>query len=167
MALDSTWVIGGTDAASLGVKNLTRRRTSQGVDTATFTVGGRNVDAAALFAYGSTVQITRGGDPWFAGRVTKVPGTGTGSGQDQSYELSGPWWYLDHLTCRQQWNIRGKTVTALLGRLILGQDINGNHNNTGDVIDRGGAVRDQRRRAVRHRLDPCKDSRSRSMRSRT
>ena len=65
MALDPTWQIippGGTVpvvASTLGITEITGNFRSLTPDTVTLTVDGRNVDAAALFAYGSTVTILR------------------------------------------------------------------------------------------------------------
>lgn len=133
-----TWsLISGTSAQTAqvwGVANIVRRRKSQDVDTVTFTAPGRAVDAAPLFAPKSTVTIQRNGVVWFVGIVTKYPGDGSARGENQSYELSGPWWYLDNLVCRQTWKTLAGTATALSTRMILGQDISGHRITTGAVI---------------------------------
>ena len=71
---------------------------------------------------------------WFVGRVTQTPATGNGSAQSQSYTLSGPWWYLEHLTYRQEWAFQGGATEQFIGRLILGQDLDGTPITTGAVI---------------------------------
>ena len=140
MPLDSTWQIippGGAaplPAASLGISDLVRHRRSLSPDTVTATVDGRNADAAALFAYGSTVTVLRGGTTWFLGRVTQTPASGSGTAQSQSYTLSGPWWYLDNLTYRQQWTFQNGATEQLVGRLILGQGLDGTYLTSGAVI---------------------------------
>ena len=72
---------------------------------------------------------------WFVGFVTQTPATGNGNAQSQTYTLSGPWWYLEHLTYRQQWNFPGIDATeSFIGRLILGQDLDGTLLTSGAVI---------------------------------
>ena len=136
--LTPAWTLasaGGTQtAAALGVSQIGRRRTSQAIDTCTIRADGRAIDAAPIFAANSTVTVARGGVGWFVGRVTTVPATGTASAEAQVYELSGPWWYLEKLVCRQEWKFRGGTLTARLGRLILGQALDGTRLTTGQVI---------------------------------
>ena len=139
MPLDSTWQIippGGTalPAASLGISELVRHRRSLSPDTVTATVDGRHADAAALFAYGATVTVLRGSSVWFLGRVTQTPASGSGTAQSQSYTLSGPWWYLDNLSYRQPWKFQLGAAEQLVGRLILGQDVDGTYLTTGAVI---------------------------------
>ena len=112
MALDPTWTINGVVAATLGITNFTRSRRSQSADTVTFIVDGRNADAISLFPYGTTATIKRGNVQWFVGRVTKSPSSGSGSAQSQSCTLSGPWWYLENLTYRQQWTFASSTTAA-------------------------------------------------------
>ena len=139
MPLDSTWQIippGGAavPAASLGISDLVRHRRSLSPDTVVATVDGRHADAAALFAYGASVTVLRGGTTWFLGRVTQTPASGSGSAQSQSYTLSGPWWYLDNLSYRQPWKFQLGATEQLVGRLILGQDLDGTSLTTGAVI---------------------------------
>ncbi len=136
--LTSVWTLASASstqtAAALGIGQINRRRTSQAIDACTIRADGRAIDATPLFAANSTVTVTQNGVPWFVGRVTTVPATGTAHAEGQVYELSGPWWYLEKLVCRQEWKFRGGTLTARLGRLILGQALDGTRLTTGQVI---------------------------------
>ncbi len=121
-------------AADWGVAEIVRHRQSQSVSTVTFNAPGRAVDAGPLFAYGATVTILQNSTSWFVGRVTRVPSDGDDRAENQSYELSDPWWYLDHLVCRQEWQALLGTVTALSTRMILGQSLTGTRITTDAVI---------------------------------
>ena len=138
MPLSSSWTLTGSGAAqsgaALGISQITRRRTSQAIDTCVILADGRAMDAPPLFPVNSTVTIAQSGVPWFVGRVTSVPATGTARAESQRYELSGPWWYLEKLVCRQEWKFRGGTLTSRVSRLILGQALDGSRLTTGQVI---------------------------------
>ena len=136
--LTETWTLtcGGVtrNAADAGVTDLVRHRVSQGTDVCFVHVDGASVGTAALFAYGDSVSVARNGVPWFVGRVTAVPAGGDGEGEGMVYRLSGPWWFLEQLVARQQWNVRGGAGTAWTSRLILGQAADGSRLSTGQVI---------------------------------
>ena len=139
MPTSSLWSFTGATltgtAAALGIEGVTLHRNSNRTDKVTFNTPGRAVDAAPLFAYRSTVTLSRDGVPWFVGLVTRVPSDGDGRAEGQSYELSGPWWYLENLVCRQEWHVQGgPTLTALSTHLILGQAADGSLLTTGGVI---------------------------------
>ncbi len=134
-----TWQIGPLegpwqDIAALGITDLVRRRASAAMDTVTFTVQGRDVDAPLLYSYGAALRIVRAGVPWFVGRVTRTPASADGRTQAHTYELGGPWWHLDHLVYQQPWTVQGGMATALLSKLILGQGLDGGVRTTGQVI---------------------------------
>lgn len=128
--LDGPW----QDLAALGVTNLVRRRASAALDTATFTVQGRDVDATTLYPYGTVLKILRAGAAWFVGRVTRTPASADPRAHRHTYELGGPWWHLEHLVYQQPWMFRGGTTTALLSKLILGQALDGSARTSGQVI---------------------------------
>lgn len=136
--LSSAWTLlhqgVSRSADASGIRDIVRRRTSQAADVCTLHADGRALDAPPLFAAGDTVTVTHQGVPWFVGRVTSSPASGTGRAEGQSYELSGPWWYLEKLVCRQEWRFEGGSVTARVGRLILGQALDGSRLTTGQVI---------------------------------
>jgi hypothetical protein len=98
--------------AAWGLSGVRRKLVSQGLDELTFRAAGQAIDAAPLFAYGSTVTLYRnrtqnpdgsfsGGTPWFTGLVTQTPSTGAPDSEDMDYVIAGPWWYLEHLVFQQ------------------------------------------------------------------
>jgi hypothetical protein len=94
--------------ADWGLSNLHRTRVSQAQDTVSFTCPGP-YDAAELFPFGSTVEISfqpDSGNPvkWFYGRVIQVPRSGPGVEENMDYVAAGPWWFLDNLVYQQVWN---------------------------------------------------------------
>ena len=123
-----------TAAAGIGVSGITRKRASQSADTCVVRFDGRAFDAAPPFAFGDIVTVSRGGAPWFVGRVTSLPASGDGQAESQECELSGPWWYLAQLVYQQLWTIQGGAATASLGRVVLGQAADGTPLTTGQVI---------------------------------
>ncbi len=134
----ATWTVSAgqtaLNTAALGITEITRHRANAATDTCVLMLNGRNVDAAALFGYGTTVAIGNGAVPWFVGRVTETPASGDGKGESQRYTLSGPWWYLEHLVFTQTWTTQAGQASALLGRAILGQALDGSAVTTGHVI---------------------------------
>ena len=137
MPLDSTWQIippGGTalPAASLGISDLVRHRRACRPTPSPSSSTAATRTPPRCSAYGATVTVLRGSTRWFLGRVTQTPASG--SAQNQSYTLSGPWWYLDNLTYRQEWMFQLGATQQLVGRLILGQDMDGTYLTTGAVI---------------------------------
>lgn len=136
----STWSITGSGTfAALGLANLRRTRTSQAADIVTFTAPTSFI-GAALLSYGSTVTITKDGTTWFKGRVNNIPRQGDPRRERITYELVGPWWYLEHCIYQQSWQLwSGSSVTAVnKSRVILGQDTSGNRITTGAQI--GAAI---------------------------
>ena len=121
-------------AAQAGVTEITRLRATQSTETCTVWTDGSAFDAAPRFAHGSTVTVLRDGAPWFVGRVTGTPGSGDGHTEGFAHQLSGPWWYLENLVCRQAWTVRGGDGTALLGRLVLGQALDGTRLTSGQIL---------------------------------
>ena len=120
-------------AVQAGVVDIVRYRATQSTETCEVQTSG-GFDDPPLFTYGSTVTILRDSTPWFVGRVTGVPRRGDGHSEGASYELSGPWWYLENLVCQQTWSLRGGETTGLLSRLILGQALDGGRLSSGQII---------------------------------
>ncbi len=94
-----------------GLLGVMRERINQAADLVTFRAEGVASDADPLFAHGSTVQLFRGGVPWFYGRVIGVPARAAAKAEEQFYRLAGPWWYLENLVFQQAWqdDERGST----------------------------------------------------------
>lgn len=98
-----------------GFGQLTKSILTQGEDTATFN---HVVDElmTPIFAPRSTIVIRKnrvknqsgewtGGTQWFFGIVTGQPGSGNAASVTRSYQISGPWWYLENKLYEQIWNI--------------------------------------------------------------
>jgi len=106
--------------------------TNQAKDTATFTALAHDVDAADLFDLGPTgiehqITIKRDGVAVFCGTVAKQPKKGSSKQEEQTFEVQGPWYFLEETTYEQQWET-GDPDTDTLGlqyrsHLVLGQDI--------------------------------------------
>lgn len=124
--------------ADWGLNNLVKTTSSQAQDIVTFTADGAPFDAPNLFTFSSTCIIKKNGIQWFVGRVTMIPRAGSPSSESMSYELAGPWWYLDNLVFQQTWKtIDGETedlIDTLKSRIILNQDIAGEKLSTGEMI---------------------------------
>lgn len=110
-----TWTIkyNGTEksVSAWGLENLQRRRANLDIDTVAFIADGRNVDANALFAYGSTIEIFRDreqdgetfgeGTRWFYGRIQPWDRFGDGIRHSHNGTCVGPMWYLANRVFRQ------------------------------------------------------------------
>lgn len=101
-----------TPLASLSLSRLRRSLLNQGKDRCTFVQDGAPLTGAsasftgsALFAHGETVTIKRAGVNWFVGRVVMISRSGAASHETLTYELAGPWWYLENLVFQQNWKI--------------------------------------------------------------
>lgn len=142
----SEWTITGSEGAipvtgtfaELKLGNLRRILTNQDVDQVTFTAPGTALDADALFIYGETVTIKKDGDPWFLGRVNRIRRSGSPAAELITYELVGPWWWLEKLTYQQVWQCytEGVKEDTWKSRVILGQD------EAGDPITTGAQITD-------------------------
>jgi hypothetical protein len=90
-----------------GLSDLQRVRKSQTASGVTLLADGRAMDAAELFAYGSTVIVYKdrvwngsvwsGGRRWFYGRVAAWDRSGSENSESQLCSLVDPWWYLQEL----------------------------------------------------------------------
>lgn len=90
-----------------GLSDGRRTRKSQTASAVTLLADGRAVDAAELFAYGSTVIVQKdrvwngtiwgGGSRWFYGRVANWERNGSADSENQICSLVDPWWYLQEL----------------------------------------------------------------------
>ena len=124
--------------ADWGLRDLVRERINQKPDLVTFRADSAASDADPLFAFGSTVQLFRNGAPWFYGRVVQAPGRASAQGEEQLYQLAGPWWYLENMVFQQIWQTTNGIDTTLVAtnksRLILGQASDGTKLATGAAI---------------------------------
>lgn len=111
----STYAIAGTSFADLGLTALRRLRRSLAPDSVTFLADGANLDSELALDYGDLVAITQDANPWFTGRVVSIPAQGSGSAESISYELAGPWWYLENLVFMQRWVFYRKNPAVLIG----------------------------------------------------
>lgn len=132
-------------AAQLGISNCRRVCVSLGVDKFTFDIPGNILaetfqDSSNLFAYGSIVEVYRDtathANRWFYGRVNTIPRSATGSDENISMELVGPWFWLEKTVYTQQWKL---ALNGVLGdrsvtRVILGQNAVGQSISVGAQI---------------------------------
>lgn len=144
-----SWTIAGATTsgtfAALGISAVRRTLLSADTDRVTFVADGSAMDAAALFAYGETVTISRDGVAWFKGRVNNLPRQGSGAAESVAYELVGPWWYLEQAVFQQQWMTyqpdlfligppEGFLGRRYKSRVVLCQDDDGDKITSGEQI---------------------------------
>lgn len=127
--------------AEYGISDVVYSWKNQMPDKVTFSVAGRSITDDLLFAPGEIITIYRSGVKWFEGVITQTPLYGTNSVENQQYEASGGWWYLENLIYQQQWNEPidpsnpdSDLQNVLKSRIILGQDINGDKISIGEQI---------------------------------
>ena len=114
-ALNQPWNTATTPKsfASLGFVNPRRTLRNQAASIVSLLAEGLAVDAAPILPYLASVQIyqTINGvtNTWFLGVVTRTPSQGNKSSEQQSYEISDPWWFLDETVYQQQWVISLQT----------------------------------------------------------
>ena len=115
--------------AALGLGNLRRTLISQGADVVRFEAPGAAFDGTALVAYDDTVTIKKDGVTWFLGRCNTLPRQGDPGSESISYEIVGPWWYLDHRVYEQSWQLwdtdAGSLQATNKSRVILCQNAAG------------------------------------------
>lgn len=124
--------------AEWGLNQLVKTTRSHAADSVTFTADGAAFDSANPFAFGSTLIVKKDGVGWFHGRVVRVPRAGAPASESLSYELAGPWWYLENLIFQQIWKVTdGVTddlIDTLKSRIILRQDLTGAKTTTGAQV---------------------------------
>ena len=102
--------------AAWGIANMDIQTQSAAMDACTFLTPQVPLDGSQTFAFRKQVIIRSGrtsatgaansfggGQIWFQGLVTKSPQTGSGSREDRSYTVSGPWWYFEKRTMQRQY----------------------------------------------------------------
>lgn len=128
--------------ASLGLSNLTRNCRSGLEDLVTVRHDGAAVNAAPVMAYGDTVIIYRDGVKWFHGRCNTLPAAADGASEGHSFDIVGPWWWLEQIVYQQGWKLwdpaadsgAGALVTKFKSRVILCQLADGTRINTGEQV---------------------------------
>ena len=97
-----TLLYAGTERAfaDWGLNHLSRKLVSQNRDTVRFDADGTQCDADHLFDFRKTVVIKKDGLQWFVGTVIKIPRQGQARAERLTYELAGPWYFLDQLSWR-------------------------------------------------------------------
>ena len=88
---------------SLGISGIRRTRNAFGPDKVTFNAA-LDVTEANIFAYGAEIVIKSGADFWFRGRVNRIPSLGAPDAERRTYDVVGPWWYLENIVFQQQWS---------------------------------------------------------------
>lgn len=83
--------------AALGIESATYDLNNMAADTLTFTVGGKALDAATLWSYGTLLAVLKpDGTRFFVGRVEPWTRDGRPDSQNHLGRLVNPWWYLEH-----------------------------------------------------------------------
>jgi len=122
-----------------GLSSLKRIRINQGIDKV-FISSPTTLGNESIFKPESFLTISKNNVPWFCGLITKTPGWATSRLENQLYELSGPWWYLENLIYQQGWIEaipKGETQELRqidTGRIILGQNFQGTSIHNGEQI---------------------------------
>lgn len=134
MSWDLTYSGTTKTLAEWGITQLVRRRSSQAVDVVSFVLEGLDFDADAPFAANQEVVITKDSVGWFRGRITGQRRDAVGAGEQISYEVAGPWWYLARLVYQQTWTIYG-VGPVYKSHCLLNTWADGNAMNTQDQMD--------------------------------
>lgn len=123
-----------------GLTSIKRHRINQGTDKVYITSTTTFLENHTLFEPESTITLSKDNIPWFFGIITKTPGYATPHLENQQFEISGPWWYLENLIYQQGW-IEAFPVGESeelrkmdTGRIILGQNAQGHPINSGEQI---------------------------------
>jgi hypothetical protein len=145
------WTIksGSTEKSleSWGIKNVRIELVSQASDLMTFDLTSEEMDEAGPFTEGSTIRLYKNrrtnaggvfveGTSFFYGRVSRIVRNGTGKEETISYQVDGPWWWLDNLVFQQAWKVwtGGVESQENLSHLFLGLKEDGTKLTTGEQI---------------------------------
>ena len=88
--------------AEWGIEDVARTDRNQAADEVTFNSTVDRADANALFPEGDWITVKRNGVRWFYGRVMEIPRSISGLSEGIAYQLLGPWFHLDDLSCAQK-----------------------------------------------------------------
>ena len=137
----SVWSIAGKGTfEDLGLANLSRSRVNQGIDQLSFDAPGTAIDKAPLFAYREQVSVLKDNEPFFTGICLTIPRSGTPADERISYEIAGPWYYLEKCIYQQSWRLWNPDISppALAdmykSRVILCQNSAGKRITSGEQI---------------------------------
>ena len=90
--------------ASLGIESASYDLNNLAADVLTFTVGGKAIDAATLWPYGTLLAVCKpDGTRFFVGRVEPWTRDGRPDSQNHLGRLVNPWWYLEHRIYEQRY----------------------------------------------------------------
>lgn len=134
------WKINGQTPAALGLSQLVLTYASLQADTLTFAHDGAAWDADPLFAYGSTITLTRDDVPVFIGKVRRTPRFIGATAESVSYEVAGPWDWLERRALLQNQAVvldpetSGVPAMVPQGLAILGQSDAGTTVNLADAL---------------------------------
>jgi hypothetical protein len=98
----STFLLNGSPLASLGLANPRLSYASMQADALTLDHLTAAWDADPIFAYAETLTLTRDGVPVFVGRVRRFPRFAGPTAETTSYEILGPWDWLERRAFVQQ-----------------------------------------------------------------
>lgn len=133
--------------AEWGITSLKRSVINPGEDTVTFNQIGEAIEA---FEAEALLSIWCGGVRWFEGLVTRTPGYTLANGSRMSYEVKGPFWYLENTVYQQIWQEATcyevediAWAPVYKGRVVLGQ------NKAGEPIRSAEAIADIAAYAIR------------------
>lgn len=128
----ATWLINGYSPAALNLRIVGGVFNSGGASSVELEAM-RLCDAGEIFAYDSAVTITRDGEPFFKGKVRRIPkACPAGSAESQIYLIQDGFADLETTTYQEPWNIHGVAVDLPLvylgvnsagARIHLGQQI--------------------------------------------
>lgn len=114
---DNTWKIQPLNAngtnngaavslAALGIESATFDLNQLAGDMLSFTAGGKLIDAATLWPYGTLLALIQpNGQRYFVGRVEPWDREGRPDSQNHTGRLVNPWWYLEKLIYEQTYKL--------------------------------------------------------------
>ncbi|HEX4083988.1 MAG TPA: hypothetical protein VHY22_03680, partial [Chthoniobacteraceae bacterium] len=97
--------------------------------TLRFSAAGTAMDADALAAEKQPVTVYYNGQPFFTGRLFRIPRSGSGSQEAVEYEVRDPWWDFQRCVYQQEWyegtNSDGDISYYFLAEYVLGMNAQG------------------------------------------
>lgn len=128
-----------TDETGWGLEGLNRQLESCAIDKFTFNAPRQAVDVDLLFAQWSQIVVKdSSGKTRFVGIVGKTPRRGKFSAESGSYEVWGPWYWLERLPFQQEWystdGVHIALITTTKSRVIIGQNIDGTKMDLGTMM---------------------------------
>lgn len=111
-------------------------------DRLTFTHRVGDIFKDPTFPFESTVRLKRYedgvGTTWFVGVVMEPQRSGSATEEVMTYEVLGPWYWLEHRQHKQPWKTYDTQAEAVVTKwsssLMLGIDVDGTKLTTGEVI---------------------------------